>query len=310
MPTRPRSSAWPVSTSSAAGEQRARRHGLRHQVGRDLALPRRGMLRGVRGPGDHLAEVTALRCAGPSRPVRPGGVAGPGVGPDHAVGRDGRPQRIEGGLVGTLVEDLRPGALLRRPDRRVVAGQRHRDAGGRVVEVAGHDRLRRADDDAARLEPVLHPVGAEVALVRGRRLRVQVDGVVRAGVHARLAADAHRVVEVDDAVVPPEERRRRADRDAGGVVAVVAAQHRVEAPGVGERPLLDVLHPRPVDPEGDVVLGLAGHGAGVAADAGVLVDQEAESGHAGRPCTGPFHPCGNGARQAGRQGIRRGPRPA
>ena len=59
------------------------------------------------------------------------------------------------------------------------------------------------------------------------------------------------------------------------VVAVVAAQHREVPPHRGERALLDVLHPRPEVPDRHLVLGLARDRAGVAADAAVVVDQEA-----------------------------------
>src|SRR5437879_345624 len=120
---------------------------------------------------------------------------------------------------------------------------------------------------------------AEVALVGGAGIGVDEDGVVRTGIHTCLAANAAAVVEVDDAVVPSEERIRGADRDARGIVTVVAAHHRVEAPRVGKDPLFDVLNPGPVDPQRNTKLRLAGDGAGVAADARILVDEESEPGH-------------------------------
>src|SRR5260370_361757 len=73
------------------------------------------------------------------------------------------------------------------------------------------------------------------------------------------------------------------ERCAGGVVAVVAAHDAEVAPGVREHPLLDVLHPRAVHPERDLVLLLAGHRAGVTADALALVDDEAVSHVSGSP---------------------------
>jgi len=66
-------------------------------------------------------------------------------------------------------------------------------------------------------------VRAKVALHRGVLVRVDVERVVRARLHAGLAADAAARVEVDDAVGSPEERFRRADLDARGVLAVIAA---------------------------------------------------------------------------------------
>jgi hypothetical protein len=83
------------------------------------------------------------------------------------------------------------------------------------------------------------------------------------------------MVEVDDAVGPPKQRHRRADLDARRVVAMIAAQHREVAARVGVAPLLDVLHPGAIHADGDVMLFFASHGASVAADAAVLVDEKA-----------------------------------
>src|SRR5205809_2869547 len=51
------------------------------------------------------------------------------------------------------------------------------------------------------------------------------------------------------------------------IVAVVAPQHREVSPRIGIMALLDVLDPRAIYTDGDVVFFLAGHGAGVAPDA-------------------------------------------
>src|SRR5205085_4822109 len=135
------------------------------------------------------------------------------------------------------------------------------------VEVTGDDRALRTHDHAGRLEPDLHAVGAVVALRGGVRVRVDVERVVRTALHARLAADAPRAVEVDDAVGTPIERHRRADGDARRVVAVIAAQHGEVAARVGPGALLDVLHPRAKGSEGNLVLFLARHRARMTADA-------------------------------------------
>ena len=68
------------------------------------------------------------------------------------------------------------------------------------------------DDDAGGLEPDVDPVRAEVALLGRVILGVDEDRVVGAGRDAGLAADADRLVEVDDAVRPPVHRRGRAGR--------------------------------------------------------------------------------------------------
>ncbi len=115
---------------------------------------------------------------------------------------------------------------------------------------------------------------AVVAFLGRVLARIDVERVVGAGLHARLAADAAVGVEVDDAVFALEEGGRRADVNAGCVTAVVAAHHGEEPLGLRPSPLLDVLDPGPVHAERDVVLGLAGDRAGVTADAGVLIYDE------------------------------------
>src|SRR3989442_1203456 len=101
-----------------------------------------------------------------------------------------------------------------------------------------HGRTARGAHDGARgLEADLDPVRAVVALRRGRGIRVDVERVVRAGLHARLAADAAAAVEIHDAVVAPIERDRRANGHTGRGVAVVAAQHgEIPAGGWGHTP--------------------------------------------------------------------------
>src|SRR5690606_35266608 len=140
------------------------------------------------------------------------------------------------------------------------------DLAVRVVNVAGDDRLLRADDDAGGQEILLDAMNAVVALGGCVVVRVDVESVVRAGLHARLAADALAVVEVDDAVRALVERLGGADADAGGVLAVVAAQHAGVAPDVREGTALDVLHPGAEDADRHLILRFAGGCAGMTAD--------------------------------------------
>lgn len=58
---------------------------------------------------------------------------------------------------------------------------------------------------------------------------------------------------------------------------MVAARHLKNASRVGERPLLDVLHPRAVHREGNVVFRLARHRTSVTADTFTIVDDESVS---------------------------------
>jgi hypothetical protein len=94
--------------------------------------------------------------------------------------------------------------------------------------------------------------------------------------HAAFAADAAAIVEIHDAVVALEERGHRTNFDAGCICAMVAAHDGEKPARVRELTLLNVLHPGAVDAEGDVVLGFASDGAGMATDAFAIVDDEAK----------------------------------
>ena len=131
-----------------------------------------------------------------------------------------------------------------------------------------------ADDHASGLDAFLHPVRAVVAFGRRVRLGIDIQGVVGAGLHARFAADATVGIEIDDAVRAQKQRRNRADLHAGRIGAVVAAVNGERTARIGERSLLHVLDPGAVDPQGDVVFRLAGHRAGVTADAAAIVDDK------------------------------------
>src|SRR5262245_29086064 len=132
-------------------------------------------------------------------------------------------------------------------------------------------------------------MSAVVALGRRLRLRIDVERVVGTGLHARLAADAAVAVEVHDPVGAPVKSDGGADGDARGVVAVIAAHHGEIAPRVGEGALLDVLDPRAVDPEGNLVLLLAGIGGTVGAVACPLIDHKSVA-HGGQ-ATSPSISC-------------------
>ena len=201
------------------------------------------------------------------------------VGPDHAVVGDRGSGGIECRLIGSLVEDLWFGVLLGRSNGHIVAADQLADLRRRVVEIPDDDRFGRAHDLTRRFEVLLQPVVAHVALVRGVRFWVDVERVVGASVHARLAANAIVVLEVNDAVVRTEQRRCRADGHAWRIVALVASHHIELAGDIGERTGLDVLHPRSIDAERHVVLTLASNGARMASNAVIAVEQESETRH-------------------------------
>ncbi len=166
--------------------------------------------------------------------------------------------------------------------RRTVAScffKRDADFAGRVFDVAEEEGFFGADDDAGGEEAFVDAVRAEVALGGGVAVRIHIDGVVRTGLHARLAADAAVVVEVDEAVGALVHRGDGADLDAGRLFAVIAAENSEVAFDFWKGADFDVLDPGAEGADGDVVFGFTRGGAGVAADAAGLVDDPGPAGH-------------------------------
>src|SRR5205085_8017309 len=111
----------------------------------------------------------------------------------------------------------------------------------RIVEVAAHDRLLRADYNAARLQAHFQSMRAEIAL--GGRISdgIDVQRVVRAGLHAGLAADAAIRVEIHHAVVATIKSRDGTDRNARRIITVITAHHAEQSAVVRELAFFDVL---------------------------------------------------------------------
>jgi hypothetical protein len=188
--------------------------------------------------------------------------------------RPGGDFRLDGRLFSADVEDLRLRALLGPSHRDGLALHDLRDFACRVIEITENAAFRRTDAHACGLKLVLDAVRAKVALLGRVRIRIDEQLIVGTRRHAGAASDARIAVEVDDAVAPLEEGIGRTDADAGRVVALIAEHGKEEAFGVGERSLLDGLHPASVDADRNLVLGLAGDRAGVAADAFPQIDRE------------------------------------
>ena len=110
-----------------------------------------------------------------------------------------------------------------------------------IVHVADQNRLRRANDDAGRLETHIDAVRAEVTFLGRMIFGIDEDRVVRTGGHAGLAADADRFVEIDDAVRALEHRGRRAGGHARRVRALIAARHLMRAARLWKHADVDML---------------------------------------------------------------------
>ena len=123
----------------------------------------------------------------------------------------------ERGRVGAHVEELRPRALLRLAHLRLLGRRRAARSGCRDRR---DRRARWPAPGTRRRRPARAPTprdGRSSGTWPRLRRGIDVEGVVRAGLHARLAADAARAVEVHDAVgaggrAPPSGRSSRRAR--------------------------------------------------------------------------------------------------
>src|SRR6185437_302934 len=97
--------------------------------------------------------------------------------------------------------------------------------------------------------------------------------------HARLAADTGVVVEIDQAIGPLVHRGDRADLDTGRFVAVITSENSEVAFDFWKGADFDVFDPGAEGADGDVVLGFARGGTGVAAYTSGLVDDPGQAGH-------------------------------
>lgn len=143
------------------------------------------------------------------------------------------------------------------------------------MEVARDDRLCRTDDRTGRRETLLCSVSAEVTLLCRPCVVIDVERVVRAAMHAALAADALGRINVDDPIGPLLKSAHRTDRYAGSVRALIAAQDGEVSLDRGEGADLGVFNPSTEVPDGDTVLALTSDGAGVTADAPRMIYDEA-----------------------------------
>ena len=205
--------AGPPAQRAAPRNPPGQQQDQRHQEAPGGQAFRPGVQADPPAPGGVVRDVVGQqrRGAGGRPPRVPGGdVAGTGFllrrpCVETAVRLPGG-QRVQGRLMRALVVHARPGALLRAADRHrlTVDDLGHRRA--RVVQVTDHDRSGRAHGHARRLQAYFQPVRAQVALLRRVVLGIDEDRIVRAGRDAGLAADADRLVKIDDAVLAAVHR--------------------------------------------------------------------------------------------------------
>ena len=134
--------------------------------------------------------------------------------------------------------------------------------------------MYRTNHDARWFEAHLRAMGAIVALGGSMTVGIDVERVVRARLHTRLAPYTAIRIKVNNAIGAFVQRLRRTNSDARRIRTMIAAVDEKIAPRIGKLTFLDVLDPRSIHADGYVMFGLARHRAGVAADALALVDHE------------------------------------
>ena len=205
---------------------------------------------------------------------------GPRLGPVHLTLA---PEKCVGAGCGTglqhdrlmaYIVDIGTSPLLRAADFGVQILHHVGDGRTGVVKISADDGLLRADHRTGRLQATFHPVGTEVALLNRSAVLIEIKRIVRASLHAGPATDAGIPIQIDDAVGALIQSVDGADGDTGRIAAVVAAQHGKVPAHVREATLLGVLDPCAEAAYRHIVLGLAGHGASVAADAASMIDEK------------------------------------
>src|SRR5689334_8542781 len=83
------------------------------------------------------------------------------------------------------------------------------------IQISRNDGMFGADDYAGRLQADFCSMRAKMAFRRGTVIRIDVDGVVRAGLHTCFAANTALGAEVDNSVFALVHRGHGADRDTG-----------------------------------------------------------------------------------------------
>jgi hypothetical protein len=101
------------------------------------------------------------------------------------------------------------------------------------------------------------------------------DGVIWAGLHTSLAADADTGVKVDDAVISLVHGRNRANTHAGWIGAMVTAGDLKVAAGVRESAGFYVFDPGTVDAQRHFIFAFTSGRASVTPNTLTIVDDEA-----------------------------------
>jgi hypothetical protein len=125
-------------------------------------------------------------------------------------------------------------------------------------------------------------VSTEVAFGGGVGVGIDIEGVIRAGLHASLAADTSLVVEVYDSIRAAVESVGGTNLSAGGRITVVTSHHAEVAAGVRKFTFFNIFHPGAKHSNRHLVLLFARHGTGVTANTSILINYKSVAHVKGR----------------------------
>ncbi len=103
------------------------------------------------------------------------------------------------------------------------------------------------DHHTSRFQANVGPVRAVVALGRAVRFRIDVDGIVRAGLQAGLAANANSGVKLNDTIITLVHRGDRTNTHTGRIGTVVTASHLKKTAGIGKFAFFNIFNPGSAD---------------------------------------------------------------
>jgi len=134
-----------------------------------------------------------------------------------------------------------------------------------------------ANIHTGRLQPDIYAVGTIITF-RGRiRFRVNVQGIVGAGLHTRFAPDTSVVVKINDTVGARKQRFSRANFDTGRVRTMITPHDGKQSPGVRKDAFFNLFDPGSIDADRHVMLRFAGCRTGVAANTFSIVNYKSVS---------------------------------
>ena len=113
-----------------------------------------------------------------------------------------------------------------------------------------------------------------MAFRNGFVVGVEIDGIVRASLHARFATDANGLIKFHDPIITFVHGRYRTNLDTRRVGAVIAAGDLKMTLALRVGAHFGVFHPGAVHAQRHIVFTFAGHRTGVTSDAGFVVDHK------------------------------------